>query len=140
MGYSKKHLTKAIIMTNALVLTVIATAALYFFFFPQTYIDPLLNRLLNKCKTCQQAKVLAINNFKERNYQVITWGLIFSDSPTIRMSDILERDYQIKTVFGGCIPQGPVECYNIEMRKLLVSKYGKSFYKKAYNEARKKSP
>ena len=61
-------------------------------------------------------------------------GLIPSDSQTIKYAEIFERDFKIETVFGGCIRQNEVECYDLQMRKLLVSKFGEGFYKKVYDE------
>lgn len=140
MGYSKKQPTNTLITTIVLVMLVLVTSVLYFFLIPQSYFDPLYIELRSRCKSCSIAETLAIEDFKKGNYQVVNWGLTFSESPTIKAAEILEREYNIKTVFGGCIRQDAIECYDIQMRRLLVSELGDTFYKSAYEQAKKNSP
>ena len=140
MGYSKRQPTKTQMTTIVLVTVVIVIAVLYFFSIPQTYFDPLYIKLRSRCESCVKAKAVAIEDFKKGNYQVVDWGLSSSESPTIEIAEILERKYKIKTVFGGCIRQDAIECYDNQMRQLLVSKLGDTFYKRAYEQAKKNSP
>ena len=140
MGDSKRQPIKTLMTTIVVVTLVIVIAVLYFFSIPQAYFDPLYIKLRSKCESCAKAKTIAIEDFKRGNYQVVAWGLISSESPTIKIAEILERDYNIKTVFGGCIRQDAIECYDIQMRRLLVSELGDTFYKSAYEQAKKNSP
>ena len=137
MGYSKRKPTKTLIPTIVPVMLVIVTAVLYFFSIPQTYFDPLYVKLRGRCESCSKAQALAKNDFEKGTYQVVVWGLISSESPTIKIAEILEKDYNIKTVFGGCIRQDAIECYDTQMRRLLVSKLGDTFYKNAYEQAKR---
>jgi hypothetical protein len=137
MGYSRRQPTKTIITTIVLVTTVLAIAVLYFFSTSQNHFDPSYIRLRSKCESCADAKTAAIEDFNKGNYQVVAWGLPSSESPTIKIAEILERDYKIKTVFGGCTGHDAVECYDRQMRRLLVSKLGDTFYKSAYDQAKK---
>ena len=107
--------TKTQMTTIVLVTVVIVIAVLYFFSIPQTYFDPLYIKLRSRCESCVKAKAVAIEDFKKGNYQVVDWGLSSSESPTIEIAEILERKYKIKTVFGGCIRQDAIECYDNQM-------------------------
>jgi hypothetical protein len=140
MGYSKRQPTRTIMTTIVLMTAVLAIAVLYFFSIPQGCFDPLYVKLRSKCESCAKAKIVAIEDFNKGNYQVVAWGLPSSESPSIKIADIIERDYKIKTVWGGCTGHNAVECYDTQMRQLLVSKLGDTFYKSGYEEAKKNSP
>ncbi|WP_207423058.1 hypothetical protein [Desertivirga brevis] len=134
MGYSKRQPTRTLITSAVFVIVVITIALLYFFFIPQNYFDPSFIKLQSKCKSCAKAKALAIEDFEKGNYHVVAWGLTSSESPTLKIAEILERDYKIKTVFGGCVREEALECYDTQMRRLLVTKLSKTFYKRAYEQ------
>ncbi|MGV3509179.1 MAG: hypothetical protein ACO1N7_07815 [Sphingobacteriaceae bacterium] len=136
MNYPKRKSVNTPIPTIILVMVVIVVAILFLFSIPQTYFHPSYIKLRNKCENCEKAKTVAIDDFKKGNYQVVAWGLISSESPTIKIAEILEKDYKIKTVFGGCIAQDAIECYDTQMRRLLASKLGDTFYKNAYEQAK----
>jgi hypothetical protein len=140
MSYAKKLKKPGLILTMGSVTIVMLICLLFFYIDPPSHWSPQYSRLLSACKTCIAAKALAGNDFKNEKYQVIAWGLPDSGSPTIKMAKILERDYKIKTHFGGCMRIAEIECYDAEMRKLLVFKYGNTFYKTAYAEAIKGLP
>ncbi len=96
----------------------------YLFFSSETSRSPSYIRLRTKCTTCSFARSMAINDFKNNNFQIIAWGLIDQESATLKNAEVLKRQYRIKTLFGGCIRSGEVECYNRQMRKLLAEKFG----------------
>ena len=140
MSYSNRQPIKTPITIMVITMFIIAIAVLFFFSVPQTYFDPLYIKLLNRCESCSKAETLAIDDFKKGTYQVVAWGLISPESPTIDVAKILERDYKIKTVFGGCIRQEAMECYDTQMRTMLVSKFGETIYRNAYEQAKKNNP
>jgi len=117
-----------------LVFSVLATAAIsYFYLFPPTTFQ----RLCLKCKNCEVAKQLAQSDFEQENYQFIEWGLPDSDHRII--DSIRLADYNIKTLHGGCMPLSEVYCYQEQMWKLLVKKYG-YFEKVTYQKYKKIKP
>lgn len=138
MGYSKRQPRIPIIAALAIV-TVLVIAVLYYFLVSQTYLDPSFRKLRSQCETCEKAKALTAENFKEGTYEVVAWGLVSSESPTIKLAQSLERDYKIKTIFGGCIRLASIECYDREMRRLLVCKFGDTFVENTYEQVKKHS-
>jgi hypothetical protein len=131
-----KTITRHIALASILVLVVLCIGVSYFFMLsPSSYLSPRYAELGRQCTTCANAQKLAATHFAEGKYQIIHWGLMDMDSPSLKIATILQRDFGITTVFGGCVSPPNLVCYDNKMRNLLVSRYGVTFYQSARKEA-----
>ena len=80
-------------------------------------------------QTCEMGSKLAKADFEKGAYFIIRWGL--PEPASILRGEILEKEFGIQQVYGGCVPRDEVECYTSTMYSLLQGKYGYAFYKQA---------
>lgn len=130
--------TKLVLYSVALNFVIIGFASAYYFVIPQVFFSrpEEIAMVYYKCTSCSAATDHAVSDFKAGNYKIINWGLFSGNSEKlITVSSILDRDYNIKMLGGGCMPISEIDCYNNRMRELLNKKYGNHFMRDAFRKA-----
>jgi hypothetical protein len=92
----------------------------------------MVNYLEKKCLTCEKAEHLALHDFKNGRYNLISWG--FGSEKHEILAPILKTDYNVHMLSGGCSESYELDCYHNKMAKLLLDKYGNDFYDKALDQ------
>jgi hypothetical protein len=115
---------KSILIINSIVVSSIIPILLLFFFDPVSNSDRF--KLFIRCKTCEVAKKLAIEDFNSGKFQVVSWGLLDSD-PSARDAALM-KTFHIKMIHGGCVPAKEMDCYREQMIKLLYEKFGNQIF------------
>lgn len=77
---------------------------------------------------------MARSDFQKGSYLLIRWGL--PETRSIITGEVLQSDFGIRQVYGGCARRDEVDCYTNTMYSLLEAKHGSSFYLRATEKAR----
>jgi hypothetical protein len=121
---------KLSILATSIFLALISTLILLWI-----YPDPnwaMVYYLEKNCVTCEKAEQLALHDFKNGRYNLISWG--FGSRIHEVLGPILKRDYKVQMLWGGCNGTYEVDCYHNKMARLLLGKYGNDFYDKALDQ------
>lgn len=113
----------------------IGIAVTYYFIIPQPYstYTKSFSQLYYRCTSCNIAEQNAIDDFKNKNYQVVFWGLDNLANNDRFSSKLLDK-YKIKAISGGCMRLTEMDCYSIKMHQLLFKKYGEDVLYNTYKE------
>lgn len=126
---------KTIIYSLAFNFLFIGISVTYYFIIPQLYFTHTnsFSELYYRCTSCKIAEQNAIDDFKNKNYQVVFWGLD-NLATNDRFSSKLLDKYKIKAIPGGCVRLTEMDCYSIKMHQLLFKKYGEDVLYNTYKE------
>jgi hypothetical protein len=89
--------------------------------------------VISQCKTCETGSKLAESDFDDGSYLLIRWGLPETISEIT--GEVLESDFRIRQMYGGCVGREEVGCYTNRMYSLLQEKFGTEFYVLARDKA-----
>jgi hypothetical protein len=89
--------------------------------------------VVSQCKTCEMGSTLARSDFDKGSYLLIHWGL--PETVSTITGEILESDFGIQQIYGGCAGREEVDCYTNTMYSLLRERYGSEFYLGARDKA-----
>lgn len=76
---------------------------------------------------------LAKSEFDKGAYFLVRWGL--PETRSIVVGEVLQTDYGIEQIYGGCARHDEVDCYTDTMYLLFQQRYGNEFYLQVRNKA-----
>ena len=129
--------TKLVLFSGALNFVIIGFASAYYFVIPQVFfsLPKEMALIYYKCTSCSIAIENAVSDFNAGNYEIVNWGLNSGNSEKlITVTSILESDYNIKILHGGCTSIPEINCYSNKMNELLVKKYGHYYFRNAFRK------
>ncbi|NNF85743.1 MAG: hypothetical protein HKM26_04275 [Winogradskyella sp.] len=97
-----------------------------------------LTTMNNHENPCDYGTEMAITDFSNGKYVMVTYGLIVSQDWDFEnyYIDYMAKNYNVIMSFGGCTVLPSELCYSNKMKELLRDKFGANFFEESKEAAK----